>query len=553
MNEQDTAAQQKVDVARQQRDIRNQEADRKRDQEKQKADQAKQQGLQRQQDAATQAANNEVEKKARNQKQADEKAQKADRNRQDAAQRRQDQQQREKDRADREAEGEGEGEADSSLAQTVAQAAAQGVKAALDNRGKKKEKKEHMLSFGDYIKEQPANFAGQDTRIAGLGGDEPIVRGSAVRRQDCSKCKGAGCPICTPMAFIRRAEAVAEDVMRELKAERIARDVMEQTGGNGGGNGGNGGMNGGMNGNGDGNGIGGIGRGVTGHTSGRKCPPGKVWDGQRNTCVSAKEQSESLDEEAKVRSRSIGKDNFEVLLNGKFIGQVHRKKEGKPGWVYTGQQQFDTFGTRKAATAALVKAKQSGKLKETVEILDIPAAEPTTQTFAGSPVFKVTPETFAKCSGGRSKWSHWSKVLNLEDEGQAAIRTYANKYPSRPIVLQCNETGDMKFLRFNRKGGGGNRRRRKHALPTDMPTPTDGGTGQVIFDDPENEQVTEGLQKTITPALRKKALSFRSQRPVAGSSTYGSWKIKVRGWLESQKLSHKVFFDLFDVADKESK
>jgi len=493
MNEQDTSAQQKVDVARQQRDIRKQQVDAKRDQAKQKADQANQQGAQRQQDATTQAANNEVEKKARNQKQADEKAQKADRNRQDAAQRRQDQQQREKDRADREAEGEGEGEADSSLAQTVAQAAAQGVKAALDNRGKKKEKKEHMLSFGDYIKEQPANFAGQDTRIAGLGGDEPIVRGSAVRRQDCSKCKGAGCPICTPMAFIRRAEAVAEDVMRELKAERIARDVIEQAtcvnrGGNGGnrcGNGGNG--NGGMNG-GNGNGHHGNGKhhgGRFGHTSGRKCPPGKVWDGQRNKCVSPKEQSESLD--------------------------------------------------------------------ETVEILDIPAAEPTTQTFAGSPVFKVDPQTFAKCSGGRSKWSRWSKVLNLEDEGQAAIRTYANKYPSRPIVLQCNETGDMKFLRFNRKGGGGNRRRRKHALPvTDMPTPTDGGTGQVIFD-PSNEQVNEGLQKTITPALRKKMLTFRSRRPVAGSSKFGSWKIEVRGWLDSQGLSQKVFFDLFDIADKESK
>jgi len=129
-----------------------------------------------------------------------------------------------------------------------------------------------------------------------------------------------------------------------------------------------------------------------------------------------------------------------------------------------------------------------GKLAETVDVLDIPA-EPTTQTFAGSPVFKVDPDTFAKCSSGRAKWARWSKVLNLEDEGQAAIRTYANKYPSRPIVLQCNETGDMKFLRFNRKGGGGNRRRRKHGLPvTDMPTPTDGGTGQIIFD-PKNEQV----------------------------------------------------------------
>ncbi len=559
--EQETAAQTKVDAARKEREARRQETDKKRDQETEKATQSRQQGVDRQRAGTDKAGENEKARSDRLQKQTDAKKD-ADQRTQDADQRRRDQVQRQKEREQErtdDAEGD-EGDSDN-LAKTVATAAAKGVEAALSkSKGKKsddKEKKEQMLSFSDYLDEAPANFAGQGTKIAGLGGDEPIVRGQAQRMKDCSKCKGAGCPACTPTAFIRRAVEVAENVMRQLKAKRIANEVMEQSGngggGNGGGNGGNGGTNGG-NGNGNGNGKPngkhrGRGFGVHGH--GHTCPPGKVWDADKQKCVNRTDEAvspvqcsgctkrfksgadfdqhdcpscpkklpgesakdftkrlvqlvqgtQSQNESISNRVRPPNRADMQVGVFVKGIKDKAKKKFALAFAKSAGRKMPppSKFGISDDDAAGLRSSidRIQNDFAEAVENLDVPAvapcdipadAEPTTMTYAGSPVFKVSPETFAKCAGGRKKWARWSKTLNLEDEGQAAIRTYANKYPSRPIVLQCDETGDMKFLRFNRKGGGGNRKRRKSALPT----PTDGGIGQIVFDaDNESKEITK--------------------------------------------------------------
>ena len=388
---------------------------------------------------ASKAQENEKQDDARLQKQADAKKERQDRRRGNDDRRR-DQVQRQKDREqDREQEKEKDAEKDSEvdIATTVATAAAQGVAAAL-NKGKdgdkeddKKEKKEQMLSFQDYLEQAPTNSASANN-IAGLGDDEPIVRGQARRMKDCSKCKGEGCAICTPTAFIRRASKVAESVMRQITAKRIAQNVQE---------------------------------------------------------------SARADKQVAVFVRGI-KDKSKKKFAQAFA-KSHGRKMDSPSKF--GISDDDAAGLRSSID------RIQNDFAEAVENLDVPAvapcdipadAEPTTKTYAGSPVFKVSPETFAKCSGGRKKWARWSKTLNLEDEGQAAIRTYANKYPSRPIVLQCDETGDMKFLRFNRKGGGGNRKRRKSALPT----PTDGGIGQIVFD-ADNEQVTEGAVEDMVKFL----------------------------------------------------
>lgn len=517
----ETEAQKKVDLARKERETRNQETERK--SREQEQDQEKQ-ATARQQQSSDRAAKREIERQAQDTKQT-EREKKADQAKRDAEQRRRDQLQRAKDR---EQEREAEPEADT-LAKTVAQAAAQGVAAALskekgEKKPEKKEKKEQMLSFRQYLEQAPTNSAGANN-IAGLGADEPIVR----RMKDCSKCKGQGCVACTPLPFIRRAKQVAEGVMRQLKAKSIARSVMESTKDLSGAQ----------------RYVKSIRNaekkdyaekylawlksGARGESPSEKSSLSFMARQAIRMNLADFGFEEQLREAfiaKKVENLDIfgyrfilvfdAQDDIGAMLPpartprqrqvkstlGSFFSGGNLKKEvvsrlkkhpqiDLPKFkVRTLQDAIyvdvlpaksgDRFKSEKDARDVLKKALSGLSVRgltEDVENLDIPA-EPTTQTFAGSPVFKVDPQTFAKCSGGRSKWSRWSKVLNLEDEGQAAIRTYANRYPSRPIVLQCTETGDMKFLRFNRKGGGGNRNRRKHALPT----PTDGGTGQIVFD-----------------------------------------------------------------------
>jgi len=622
--EQESEAQKKLDTSRKEREGRQQETQRKNDQAAEKATSTRQQGVDRQRAGTDKAGENKKARTDRLQKQTDAKREADERGR-DADQRRRDQVQRQKDREQEradDAEGDKDGEGDSdSLATTVATAAAKGVEAALskskDKKSDDKEKKEQMLSFSQYIEQAPTNSAGGDD-IAGLGGDEPIVRGQAQRMKDCSKCKGAGCPACTPTAFIRRAGQVAEGVMRQLKAKRIADKVMEQSGtggtgtggGNGGaGNGGNGGTNGG-NGNGNGNGKTNgnhRGRGFHGHGHGRTCPPGKVWDAAKQKCVnrtdegvtpvrcsgcgkrfksgaqfdqhdcpscpkklpgeSAKDytkrlvkllQSKQGQNESRTGLQEASRADMQVNVFIKSIKDKGKKKFAQAFLKSFGRKMPppSKFGISDDDAARLRSSidRIQNDFAEAVENLDMPAAtaadipadaEPTTKTYAGSPVFKVSPETFARCSGGRKKWARWSKTLNLEDEGQAAIRTYANKYPSRPIVLQCDETGDMKFLRFNRKGGGGNRKRRKTALPT----PTDGSTGQIVFD-ADNEQVNEAQQKRITASLAAGILRDRGHKLKANEIFRIAEKHNVGRHLKSPALGLVFTRDEVDKLDK---
>jgi len=572
--EQETSAQREVESDQARRRAQRRQAERESDRDRQQIRQTRQKNLQRQNSGTSRASENENQRKAEDQK----------------------------------------------LATRVRQAAA----AASAERRRVAEtvtETKQMLSFNQYLEQASANFAGQGTQIAGLGGDEPIVRGQAQRMEDCSKCKGAGCPACTPTAFIiRRAANVAENVMRQLKAKRIADEVMEQatggTGGNGGGGNGSGGNGSGGNGhggNGHGNGKNGKhhGRGFRGHgLIMDKCPPGKVWDNDKKKCVSITNEGVTpvrcsgckklFDSGASFDKHDC--PNCPKKLPGETakahttrLTQIVQSKQGVTAAAIAKEAVNEAKRADKQVNVFIKSIKNKGQKKfaqafvksfgrkmpppskfgisdddaaglrssidriqntfaEAVENLDIPVAvatdipadaEPTTKTYAGSPVFKVSPETFAKCSGGRAKWARWSKVLNLEDEGQAAIRTYANKYPSRPIVLQCDETGDMKFLRFNRKGGGGNRRRRKTALPT----PTDGGTGQIVFD-ADNEQVTEASSARITASTAAATLRKRGHKLKANEIFSLAKTNKIGRRLRSPALGLVFTSDEVDKLDK---
>lgn len=69
-------------------------------------------------------------------------------------------------------------------------------------------------------------------------------------------------------------------------------------------------------------------------------------------------------------------------------------------------------------------------------------------------IFKVTPEVFSRFAKGKKKYERWSKYLNTEDEAEASIYNFARKNPDGMIILQCQDTGNQKGIRYNPNGGG---------------------------------------------------------------------------------------------------
>lgn len=49
--------------------------------------------------------------------------------------------------------------------------------------------------------------------------------------------------------------------------------------------------------------------------------------------------------------------------------------------------------------------------------------------------FAVNDDVFKKFDGGKAKYRKWSQYLNLEDEGQRMIYTFAKKNPNSAIIL----------------------------------------------------------------------------------------------------------------------
>lgn len=67
--------------------------------------------------------------------------------------------------------------------------------------------------------------------------------------------------------------------------------------------------------------------------------------------------------------------------------------------------------------------------------------------------FNVSDDVLKKFRTGKKKYSKWKEYLNMEDDAQSAIYSYARKNPKGVIILQ-NKAGDTKAIRFNRNGGG---------------------------------------------------------------------------------------------------
>jgi hypothetical protein len=72
------------------------------------------------------------------------------------------------------------------------------------------------------------------------------------------------------------------------------------------------------------------------------------------------------------------------------------------------------------------------------------------ETFAGAVVFEVSSHTFHNAKMEKRKGKHWRTYLDECDE-LAEIREYANKNPSKPIVLQNRTTSEMVYVRYGKK------------------------------------------------------------------------------------------------------
>jgi len=61
--------------------------------------------------------------------------------------------------------------------------------------------------------------------------------------------------------------------------------------------------------------------------------------------------------------------------------------------------------------------------------------------------FTVPSDIFRRFDTGRNKFERWSKYLNLEDENQKAIYSYAKKNRKSVIILRDETTGAMRCIR----------------------------------------------------------------------------------------------------------
>jgi len=61
--------------------------------------------------------------------------------------------------------------------------------------------------------------------------------------------------------------------------------------------------------------------------------------------------------------------------------------------------------------------------------------------------FTVPSDIFRRFDTGRNKFERWSKYLNLEDDNQQALYSYAKKNRKSVIILRDETTGAMRCIR----------------------------------------------------------------------------------------------------------
>ena len=135
----------------------------------------------------------------------------------------------------------------------------------------------------------------------------------------------------------------------------------------------------------------------------------------------------------------LKKKNSDDVLLEKLDHAEHR-----PGF-YLAEQEIRKHWEDAAANATGSAVAGTGEDSDTVVVK---------KKKRKTAVFRVTPEVFKRFSKGKKKFERWSKYLNTEDDAEASIYSFARKNPDGMIILQCDETGAQKGIRYNPNGGG---------------------------------------------------------------------------------------------------
>ena len=83
---------------------------------------------------------------------------------------------------------------------------------------------------------------------------------------------------------------------------------------------------------------------------------------------------------------------------------------------------------------------------EDVDVASTPDLTPDA-TFAQMPVFKVSPNDFARCKDVKRKYARWNKHIDIESDYGKKIHGYAKKNPKSAIIVQDDKSGNMVYLK----------------------------------------------------------------------------------------------------------
>ena len=81
-----------------------------------------------------------------------------------------------------------------------------------------------------------------------------------------------------------------------------------------------------------------------------------------------------------------------------------------------------------------------------IPLLKKPPKGMVMKRFGGIDVFAIDPTHFQKSRLGKKKFTRYSGYVG-EDEVGEYIRTFARKYPKKPIIVMDSQSGCMQYLR----------------------------------------------------------------------------------------------------------
>ena len=96
------------------------------------------------------------------------------------------------------------------------------------------------------------------------------------------------------------------------------------------------------------------------------------------------------------------------------------------------------------------------------EMNDLQTKGEIVSEYKGVKVFQLPAEEF-DVAARRRKGDRWSSTLGERSKGLAAIRSYSLRNPGKPVIVQHEQTGEMKMLRRRLNDQRLKHNRRKHA------------------------------------------------------------------------------------------